>query len=135
MKRCCINCHFLAKETSEAVGGSHVFSWSPSDRSNKAIKDHYAAKCWWGMWDCGSDPTLIESLEQLIATDRGDTCFFVETHAGMNFEAAKELQARMQQNRALKRSHLYTTIGLWIAGLGLIANLVFQVLRTFGVIG
>jgi hypothetical protein len=33
----------------------------------------------------------------------------------MLFDAAKELQARQDANRQLKRSNMYTRIGLWIA--------------------
>jgi len=134
MKHCCLNCHFLAKESSDAVGGPHVFSWNTKDRKRKRIKDHYTAKCWWGMWDAGIEPQLSEKFTDSIIVNRAETCFFVEAHDGMQFEAAKELQARRQQNRQLKRSHLFSTVGLWIAGLGLIANLVFQILRAFNII-
>jgi hypothetical protein len=135
MKHCCLNCHFLAKESRDAVAGPHVFSWNSKDRNRKTIKDHYAAKCWWGIWDAGVDPKLTEKLMDIVNVSRANTCFFVEAHDGMQFEAAKELQNRKQENRELKRGRMFSTIGLWIAALGLVANLVFQLLKTFNVIG
>ncbi len=134
MKHCCLNCHFLAKESHDTVGGPHVFSWNSKDRKRKMIKDHYSANCWWGMWDAGVDPQLAVKLIETININRANTCFFVEAHEGMQFEAAKELQARRQQNRELKRGRMFSTIGLWIAALGLMANFVFQLLRAFEVI-
>ena len=107
MKHCCLNCHFLAKESRDAVAGPHVFSWNSKDRNRKIIKDHYAAKCWWGIWDAGVDPKLTEKLMDIVNVSRANTCFFVEAHDGMQFEAAKELQNRKQENRELKRGRMF----------------------------
>ena len=46
----------------------------------------------------------------------------------MMFEAAKELQKREQENRQLKRSNMYTRIGLWVASLALLANAIIGIL-------
>jgi hypothetical protein len=47
----------------------------------------------------------------------------------MLFQAAEELQKREQENEQLKRSNLYTRIGLWIAAIGLILSAFVSLLK------
>jgi hypothetical protein len=131
MSRTCLTCHFLAKEYREASGGVNVFSWSVKDRRDGKPKAHYTPRCWWGIWDAGINPGLMDTLDQTLHMDRRDTCFHVEVHEGMSFEAAKELQRRRQQIAELKRSNFYTRIGLWIAGVALLVSAIFQILNYF----
>ena len=131
MSRTCLTCHFLAKENRDASGGVHVFSWSSKDRLDGKPKAHYTPRCSWGIWDAGITPGLVNTLDQTLHMDRRDTCFYVEVHEGMGFEAAKELQRRRQQVAELKRSNLYTRIGLWIAGFGLLVSAIFQILNYY----
>ena len=67
-------------------------------------------------------------VEAKITKDRKDNCFFVEHLEGMGFEAADELQSRRYETRQHRRNLRSTQIGLIIAAVGLIANLVYQVL-------
>lgn len=131
MSRTCITCHFLAKEHREASGDVRVFSWSAKDRLDGKPKAHYTPRCSWGIWDAGIDPCLMNSLGQTLHMDRRDTCFHVEVHEGMSFEAAKELQRRRQEVAELKRSNTYTRIGLLIAGIGLLLSAIFQILNYY----
>lgn len=47
----------------------------------------------------------------------------------MLFNAAIELQKREEENRQLKDSNTRTTIGLWIAALGLILNAILEFIK------
>ena len=47
----------------------------------------------------------------------------------MQFKAAEELQKREQENEQMKRSNLYTRIGLWIAAIGLIFSAIASLLK------
>jgi len=59
---------------------------------------------------------------------RKGQCFFWPYDPNIKkFEAARELQKRDQENRELKRSLLYTRVGLWIAGIALIADVFLRV--------
>jgi hypothetical protein len=45
------------------------------------------------------------------------------------FTAAKELQKRQQEYKQLKKSNMYTRIGLWIAASALFANVIIELIR------
>lgn len=129
MKAICRNCHFLAKECRlENTGRSLSFSLNESERNLvqsdpvHVVKDHYSLKCHLGVWDEGvSQPSGGRDVT-LNKTPRKDGCFFFPYHSAMLFDAARELQKRKEENRQLKRSNMYTRIGLWIAACALVAT-------------
>lgn len=82
-----------------------------------------------GVWDTGINPSLNEELAYIIDTNRKENCFFLEENSGMSFQAAKTLQERRHQNEQLKRSNLYTRLGLWIAAIALFANVIVQIYK------
>lgn len=129
MKQICRKCHFLSKTHRSNNGDTHVFSWSSNDRAAGEVKKHYSASCHFGVWDTGISPALNNDLNGVIDKDRKDGCFFMENHPGMSFQAAKVLQERNSQNAQLKKSNLYTQIGLWIAALALLANVIVALLK------
>jgi len=47
----------------------------------------------------------------------------------MLFDAARELQKRADENRQMKRSNLYTRIGLWVAVGALAVSALVQFLK------
>lgn len=47
----------------------------------------------------------------------------------MLYQAAKELQRRQSENEQLKRSNLYTRVGLWVAAGALVLNVVVEFLK------
>ncbi len=49
----------------------------------------------------------------------------------MSFSAALELHKIGNENKNLKRSYRYTQIGLWIAAISLLMNLLYSVLKDF----
>jgi hypothetical protein len=129
MKPVCRNCHFLTKELREENTGRVVsFSLNQQERDKAArtpqdmMPAYYSLNCHMGVWDeglsgAGVDRSTIVSLES-----RASTCFFFPYHPAMLFDAARELQKRTSEYENLKRSNLYTRIGLWVAAGALAVN-------------
>jgi hypothetical protein len=128
MKEICRNCHFLAKEVREGTGRVLTSSVSTNERvAAKAgeidfLKSYFGLKCQMGVWDEGVAPGKEDRLERVNITNRADKCFFFPYDPSMMFPAAEELQKRSQENRNLKKSNMYTRVGLWIAALALLIN-------------
>ena len=129
VKHACINCHFLAKDLRDGAGSAYSFSWTKKDRDGRSIDDQYAPRCHFGVWDAGIDPSVRQRLDSVLSLDRGRECFFIETHEGMSFPAARELQRRREENSQLKRTNRYAVIGLWIAAAALTASLLLEVYK------
>ena len=129
MKHSCRNCHFLAKTNRSENGEVHVLAWNTADRNSGKVKKHYSASCFLGVWDSGIEPSISERLNELLDENRKGFCFFMKAHPGMSFEAAKVLQERSVENLHLKRTNLYTQIGLWIAAIALVANLILALIK------
>ena len=137
MKPICRNCHFLAKEYREENTGRPLsFSLDGSERSlvqsdpAHAVKDYYSLKCHIGVWDEGVSQPPGGRDVTLNKTPRKHDCFFFPYHSAMLFDAAKELQKRQEENRQLKRSNMYTRIGLWIAAGALVADAVITYFKS-----
>lgn len=129
MKAICRNCHFLAKEYRETNTGRPLsFSLNESERElvqsdpANAVKEYYSLKCQLGVWDEGVALPPNGRDIALNRTQRKNSCFFFLYNPAMLFDAARELQKRDEENRQLKRSNMYTRIGLWIAAGALTAN-------------
>ena len=129
MKGKCRNCHFLAKSYRADSGDPYVFSWSEDERSSGFIKSNYSPNCNQGVWDAGIDPSINAKLNEYLDKPRKDTCFFIRNQPGMSFPAAMILQERAVQNSQLKRSHMYTQIGLYIAALALFINVLVSLFK------
>ena len=137
MKAICRNCHFLAKECREEVTGrAHSFPLSESERKlvqsdpAHAVNQRYSLNCHLGVWDEGLSQPPGGRDVTINETPRGHSCFFFPYNPAMLFPAAKELQKRQEENRQLKKSYLYTQIGLWIAVMALIANVVIAYFKS-----
>ena len=129
MKHSCRNCHFLAKTHRSDNGEVHVFAWNTADLNTEKVKEPYSASCFLGVWDSGIEPSINERLNELLDENRKEFCFFMQAHPGMSFGAAKVLQQRSVENLHLKRSNLYTQIGLWIAAIALVANVIVTLIK------
>ena len=136
MKQICRNCHFFAKEyREENTGRALSFSVSTKERNKiemgdiDAVKSHYSLKCQRGVWDEGISLEKENRLCLLNKIGRKNTCFFFPYNPNMMFSAASELQKRAQENQQLKRSNMYTRIGLWVAALALLINAVVNLLK------
>ena len=89
----------------------------------------YSLKCQMGVWDEGVSPGKEDRIERLTNVDRKDQCFFFPYNPSMLFDAAIELQKRQQANHQIKRSNMYTRIGLWIASGALVINAIIGIIR------
>ena len=126
MKQICRNCHFLCKENIDDAG--KVYKNLITEREREKVKkgeinfisDHYSLNCYLGVWDEGVIPGKQNRLNIVNGIKRNGECFFFPYNQKMLFKAAEELQKRKQENEQLKRSNLYTRIGLWIAAIGLL---------------
>jgi len=116
MKNICQHCHFLSKEDRP-----HSFSLTKVEREDlEKIPSYYALKCWMGVWDEGVAPHSISREQTISKVNRKNACFFWPYHPNMLFKAAEVLQSRESANEQMKRSNLYTRIGLWVAAIGLL---------------
>jgi len=122
MKQVCQSCHFLSKEVREEnTGRALCFSLSQSDRSDvEGVADHYSLKCWMDVWDEGVAPHPVSRTDTIAGTHREGRCFFFPYRSNMLFPAAREMQKRQEEHQQMKRSNLYTRIGLYIAAIALI---------------
>ena len=136
MKRICRHCHFLAKEyREENTGRTLAFSLNKQERekaalaSNEIVATHYSLNCHMGVWDEGVFGSTEERNAIINLVPRASGCFFFPYHAAMLFDAARELQKRADENRQMKKSNLYTRIGLWVAAGALAVNAMVTYLK------
>lgn len=130
IKNICQYCHFLSKETREEnTGRTHSFSLPSEERVDlDKVPTHYSVKCWMGVWDEGVAPHPIDRRDTISKVNRRGRCFFWPHRPSMLFKAAEILQKREHEYEQMKRSNLYTRIGLWIAAIGLFVGAVVKFL-------
>ena len=128
MKNNCKHCHFLSKENRP-----DSFSLSKIDRENPGnIPAYYSLKCWMGVWDEGVAPHTISRDDTISKVNRKNKCFFWPHSPNMLFKAAEVLQKREAEYEQMKRSNLYTRIGLWVAAIALLFGAVAKFLLPCG---
>jgi len=125
-KQTCLDCNFLVKTFRQ----EHVFTLSDKDKENIRKNDfttfeNYGLSCYMGVWAQGVDSFNIGDRFEVIANvERKNFCFFRKYTPGMLLPAAKILQERESADSAASRDRRLTIMGLWIAAVALIANLV-----------
>jgi hypothetical protein len=129
MQPVCRNCHFLSKEhREENTGRVLVFSLSAQEREKattapqEMVAPYYSLNCHLGVWDEGISGQTQERNSTVNLVPRASGCFFFPYRPAMLFDAARELQKRADENQQMKRSNLYTRIGLWVAAGALAVN-------------
>lgn len=136
-KKVCKNCHFLSKEHRTTEGTVYKYPLSNDERLeiNKGnvnpVKSHYSINCYMGVWDEDLYSDKSMRIEKINNLSRSNSCFYYPFKPDMLFGAARELQKRQQENLQIKRSNLYTRIGLIIAAIGLMANAIVGFLNIF----
>ena len=125
MKNNCRNCHFLIKASQN---GS--FLWNETERETESIPAFYVASCYMSVWDTGIDPSLNEKLSKIINENREDSCFFRKYYHGMNLKAAKVLQEREAAYAKFERSFKNAKLGIWIAALALVSNIIITIISS-----
>ena len=135
MKPICRHCHFLSKEHREDTGRALAFSLSEQEREKAALAPrevvamHYSLNCHMGVWDEGVSGSIEERNSIINLTSRASGCFFFPYHPAMLYDAARELQKRADENTQMKRSNLYTRIGLWVAAGALAISALIEALK------
>lgn len=143
----CIKCHFLKYDKllidkknrninsitgilnkHTAIGCHKKVWWLPIDKvslnDSKVVKMGEKPKL---TIKIKNETKIIEELNR----NRKSECFFFEFKEYMQFEAAEELQKRETENFALKKSLNRSTIGLFIAGIGLVVSAIFNIISLF----
>lgn len=136
MKSICRHCHFLAKEYRDENTGRVLTSpLNKQERekaalaSNEMVATYHSLNCHMGVWDEGVSGSTEERNATINLVPRASSCFFFPYHAAMLFDAARELQKRADENRQMKKSNLYTRIGLWVAAGALAVNALVTYLK------
>jgi len=134
MKINCRNCHFLSKEyVEDNTGRRFNFVFSDEERiqvelqKENPLKHQYSAECHMGVWREGG---IKNSFFEFIVKENRNNCFFYPYQGDMLFKAAEELQKREQDRKELKRSNMYTRIGLWVATGALLLNALISWLKS-----
>lgn len=129
----CKTCHFLAKERN--VGAQNFkFSLSIDERNSidTAIHPELLSSssicCHMGVWDSGVSPSSKDTTKQISLKRNKIDCFYIEHKPSMLFPAAETLQKRQQETEYLKKSNMYTRIGLYIAAGALVINSAYELL-------
>ena len=136
MKAVCRNCHFLSKEHRNNAGQVFTVSLTQQEREkavkepNEIISSHYSLNCNMGVWDEGVSGSIQDRNSAINLTKRDSNCFFFPHHPAMLFDAARELQKRDNEYKELKRSNLYTRIGLWVAAGAFAISALVEVLKS-----
>jgi len=136
MKKNCRHCHFLAKEHRDETGAVHSLSLSENEREKlakdpeNAVPNHYTMNCHMGVWDEGVSGSNKERNDIVNIITRNNSCFFFPYRPAMLFPAAQELQRRAEEHKQLKRSNMYTRIGLWVAAGALAVSALVEVLKS-----
>jgi len=135
MKKNCRHCHFLAKEYRDETGLVHSSSLSKEEREKAAkhpgdaVQSYYTMNCYMGVWDESVAGSMEERNSIINVTPRNYGCFFFPHHPAMLFTAAQELQRRAEEHSQLKRSNMYTRIGLWVATGALAVSALVEVFK------
>ena len=132
----CRHCHFLAKEyREENTGRVHTFSLTQAERekaelsAQEVVGARFSLNCHMGVWDEGVSGSTQERNTVINLVPRTGTCFFFAHQPAMLFDAARELQKRADENRQMKKSNLYTRIGLWVAAGALAVNAIVEYVK------
>jgi hypothetical protein len=136
MEKNCRNCHFLSKEfRTENSTQAHKFSLTKEERSSinispeSAVSSHCSLQCHMGVWDEGVSGSIADRDIIINRTKRNSSCFFFPHQPSMLYDAAFELQKRSAENAQLKKSNMYTRIGLWVAAGALAVSSIIEVIK------
>lgn len=116
MKKICRNCHFLCEYDNDNV---RMVTKEERQRfeSGKLEPSDWGfnhPKCFHNVWDHLKLPKDIKLLKEVNERNR-DNCFFYNFRPEFQLDAAVEIQKRESDYDRLKRSNMYTRIGLLIA--------------------
>jgi len=115
---------FVVTEAERRACRNHDLSW------HDEVKAPVALACYMGVWDQGvGEFDIGKRYELLVETERRGFCFFWRHRPGMLLGAAKELQAREMAAGEARKDRRLTLVGLWIAALALLADVLLQLFK------
>ena len=134
----CRDCHFLIKElpTQDPVHHPYQSHVTPEERRSLTNNDYgwvtgdYFLRCSMGVWDEGYGTQLEERRKTIVETNRRSYCFFWPFRPGMFLQAAETLQRREWELAEARRDRMLTIVGLWIAAVALVADLLWTAARS-----
>jgi hypothetical protein len=115
---------FEVRSEERAKARSGDYSW---------LLDHYALACHFGVWDEGHNFDKTARHAVIARTDRHRFCFFWSHRPGMLLPAAEVLQKREAEQQEARHDRKLTIIGLWIAAMALVVNLLVELADRFGI--
>jgi hypothetical protein len=133
-KQTCADCHFFVKEArTTPTLQPIVLDVALSERARAKVndftwaKEYHALACCLFVWDEGYNFDMAKRFEVIADTDRREFCFFWRFRPGMLIPAAKILQEREARDREAGKDRRLTLLGLWIAAVALVVNVVFTI--------
>lgn len=125
----CLNCHFFIKTIHSENCAHHTMAINQKMRDcikkgDFSWRKQCSLNCDFLVWSEGFTPN-INLQETIIKTKRND-CFFWKYKPNMLLPAARKLQKRKSENEKLKRSLMYTRIGLYISAFALLINIILN---------
>lgn len=125
VKKCCMNCHFLACNGSLTGGVMNPVHLTKEamDRLRQQAEGsdvfhvQNEAHCHRGVWNSNynSDAHFLDGLEAEVNKKRGGSCFFYPFKKGMLFPTAIELQNRQHRNKAESATRMLSLLALFLA--------------------
>ncbi|MBU2602352.1 MAG: hypothetical protein KKA32_09315 [Actinobacteria bacterium] len=137
-KQACVHCHFFVKTTRFPQANPFVQLVSKSERAKSRtgefdwVGPETALSCHLGVWDEGHNFEPSQRSLAIVDAERRDFCFFWRVRPGMFLPAAKALQKREAQLREAKRDRWLTLVGLWIAAIALVINVLLTIANARG---
>ena len=138
-RQACVDCHFFIKdwrdtrpttifvvtEAERRACRNRDFSW------HDEVKAPVALACYMGVWDQGvGEFDKGKRYELVVENERRGFCFFWRHRPGMLLGAAKELQEREMAADEARQDRRLILVGLWIAALALLADVVLQLVKS-----
>jgi len=129
----CVGCHFFVKHDRD---GNRTLTFDVNieerEQSKKGdfswMKKYDSLACEFGVWDEGYKLDKTKWEEILLKTNRHNYCFYWPYRFGMMLPAAKILQEIEAKDRDATRDRRLTIVGLWIAALALVVNLILKLI-------
>ncbi len=134
-KQACVDCHFFVKQAAPLPSPQVYVSLVTREERQQAKagdyawSNHYSLGCHMLVWDEGHQFDATRKHAAVVVADRRKFCFFWEFRPGMMLPAARTLQEREAADSRAARNRTLTTIGLWIAALALVADVIVGLMQ------
>jgi hypothetical protein len=131
-KQLCVNCHFFEYVTRNERWEEHNYSLKRKERNEflkgdfNREKKHSYFRCYFHVWDEGTKSEKFDLYKEILQKNRRGKCFYFRHREGMLTDAARLMQEREEEYRRAHKDRILTIIGLWIAAIALIINILIK---------